>query len=597
MRLLLFLILLLSALSSDCSRAQIEEVLDRGRVGAADPNSILANKPTEALLEQISTAYQRYGLPLTWGYEGPKVITEPLNAAALLSEAKRNALVDREISALRRAAPAGRPAEVYFDDYTAPLLCYRLGWKLAAIDILKRKLTDYHWDCIEDIAQAAWRHWENSLTGSKTDRAVASRYLHLIFEDYPALRTNHKRYLIDDLDYTLAHTGKRCDGIEGEIDDICSESSEPIDVMAAWYSGTHKSNKAADALYLLGFEAVPALMTHISDRRLTRCAMVGVERYPGHIARVGEICSMLLRDLAGRSNITSGLVFTLEQELVDENKTAEWWKVASCQTEQQYLVNNVQPESDGVQYRPQMGNINLLAAKYPDRLPEVYEKLITRFPHVQSEQIAFLVADHKSKSTEMLPRLVQLADSGGTDQSLGALYALMGIKYAGTVGLLTARLDSLPAKPVTGYRRAEAGGLVHVVVSLNDDGAYAALARLLRRSIPCQKLDIIGACVDEIYLNGSQKYHVIHMLADYIHDRSVCDLRHGEVYEAPRVFSPIGMDHIKLGDAALFAIATQLGIITSDQGRWNVALWNSCRKSAKAGLAKYLEQEDSVADP
>ncbi len=563
-------------------------------LSSADPTFILASKPSMGLLNRLSDMCATYGVVVPDIPTAGSVV-EPAAANNLPADARRR-LIRQETVALRKSIPGYEdPGPYSAADEAIPVACLRAGWNLLAMELLANKLKEFRGDVLEEVALDAWETSENELLDYKRDRAAVEVFLKRILDDYPELRTEHKKAVIKLLDLSLASASHRNQGIEGEIDDLATEESRQIDVGFSGFQQVEQSGKAARSLYLRGFEAVPALIEHSGDMRLTRGAIVGMDRYPSHIATVGEIVSGLLINLAGNTTIVDhGRMYSDvdSREYIDRKLVTKWWKRAGTKSEEQYLVDNILPEKDTAESEPNNSNAALLASKYPARLPEVYIKLITSFPHIRSNELSRLLAENKVGGSDTAALLVRAATTGGVDQREGAFWALASIKFPRTAELLAKRLDNLPAKADGEYWRSEPTNLVSVVQSIDDQRAWNALSRLARRSVPGQKLAIVCQFETSCVCSDPSS-SVIHFLLPFVDDHTELNLKKGELEESGFMITSLNVDRITISDAALMGIGDQFKINSFFASDWTKTQWSEFRVNVRAALDKWQKSRAS----
>ena len=454
------------------------------------------------------------------------------------------------------------------------------------MDLLTRKLQDLRGNVLLDVAEETWNHWESAVLDPNTDRKSASTYMHRILDDYPDLQTRHKTRLLGNLDYAIATFPAHHSNIEAEIDSLVEQESKPIDATFPDFGSVQDSSPAAHSLFLSGFQAVPALLAHIHDERLTRCMMQGMDRYPMHIATVKEIVSALLQNLAGKRNIVEHN-YTTGESLANGALAAAWWKRASSESEEQYLVNNVLPEKDEDKLTPFEPNAELVAAKYPDRLPEIYARLTCEYPHSDSSRMSSLVAQMKSRSAVVEPLLVKAATTGGSSRRVGALYALLTIHHSGTADLVAYLLDNLPPKEADDPGFGQAYPMADLVMRTDEQKAWDALVRLARRSALSQRLEILGRFEHTSWDRG-QNIHEIQFLTTFLDDETVCDFTKGELIELAYL-AHMGRGRITVSDIALSYIGNRIGVPSSRADRWTNEEWDEWKRKAQVALKKFID--------
>jgi hypothetical protein len=597
---------------------------------SADPFLILGSKPGLTLLKRLSEDYVRYGLALPPA-SARLAYVEPLGPPrtrqkeptdrilALVVPAGKGGqkarwyagfspeTVDNEeivvtvapgrATLLRTRTGYAGPRFIGDSDVSMAVFCYRRGGTALGLEFLKRKLEDYRGDVREEFARSAWDYWENTLVGPDRDRKPASKYLHLLYDESQPLRTDHNRSLLADLDITINSAATHHIGIEGEIDELADTVPKANAVQASygWNTGSihdfDEISPVLQSLWLRGFDAVPILLQHVDDRRLAYGEMTGMNMYPTHVMRVGEIVSKLLFGLAGAQKIKKDWKPSGWLEMANRKSAEQWWEHAKAIGEEQYLVENVLPLKDSQYDSPNAHNAAILAHKYPEKLPDVYEELLNRYPQAQKWEIAELLAGSKAPQEEKERLLVRTATTGGSDQHIGGFWALVKMKSPQTLDLLIARLDSLPSKPEGADWLREAGALGLMVQELDSPRGWDALERLARRSVVGQRLEILGD-LNNLSVTGLRQRHRIEFLAKFVDDHTLCGFsQDAKGFDGPH--PAFDLKKITVRDEVLQSISYQVGVRRYPRDDWKLEDWDAWRPEVEAALHRYLNTAPS----
>jgi hypothetical protein len=577
-------------------------------------------RPDITLLEQLSEDYERYGLPLpptstTLAYIEPlgpprSRPKEPEDRILALVEQSgeekqkvrwyggfRSETVDEEEVVVpvepeqatlkrTRAGHAG-PRFIGDSDLCMAVFCHRRGWTALGLEFLKRKLQHEREDIREGFARSAWRYWEEVLVAPDTDRNVASRYLKLLASDHPSLQREHHKNLLSDLDFTLNASSEKREGIEGEIEALRNTA-----LANGWSTQSlhefEEKPAVLRSLWLRGFEAVPFLLQHLEDRRLARAQMIGLDRYPIHVMRVAEMVSRLLFALAGEGKIAGRGHLTGELELADRASAEQWWERAKAMGEERYLLANILPEKDSEQAWPNSHNAAILAHKYPEKLPGLYETLLTRYPQAERGDLADLLARSKAPQAEKERLLIRTTTTGVTDQHISGYWALIEMKSPKALALLIARMESLPSKPKEAYWLGEAGALALMVQKLDDPRGWAALERLAHRSVVGQRLQILGD-LHNVQATGTRKRHRIQFMSRFLDDNTLCDFSQDkEAFDGPHAH--FDLEKITVRDGVLRDLAYQVGVSRYPRSDWKPEDWDAWRPTVLTALRRYLSE-------
>jgi hypothetical protein len=141
------------------------------------------------------------------------------------------------------------------------------------------------------VAHLAWGHSGNELVKPDTDRAKIARRMKVLLAKEPRLNSDGNLALLKSLEAALVPSKAKPGTVERLIDDLTEMCS------------TGRRHDEADPRYSRlaqkGFAAVPALIEHLDDERLTRSVKQGFNNFPTWIMRVEDVVSDLLQELAG----------------------------------------------------------------------------------------------------------------------------------------------------------------------------------------------------------------------------------------------------------------------------------------------------------
>jgi hypothetical protein len=177
--------------------------------------------------------------------------------------------------------------------------CKYRGWDGLAHRLLASSLSGYRHieypDTIRrELASLAWSHWAGKLTRPESDWRRIAKHLKAIRKD-AGLPVTADRSLLESLYESLATQPAPPGSIDEMINDLMlAPQPRP---------GPPWEDVRYERLAAQGFAAVPALIEHLDDDRLTRrtyvfFVMTGPPRDP-HILRVGNVVHSLIRDIAG----------------------------------------------------------------------------------------------------------------------------------------------------------------------------------------------------------------------------------------------------------------------------------------------------------
>lgn len=212
--------------------------------------------------------------------------------------------------------------------------------------------------------------------------------------------------LVDDLKLTLAPRKSKPGSVEALIDDLTDH----------WESGEWGSEEGQTAYWKLverGLDAVPALLDHLNDTRVTRYKWTGVKGVGDgiYIVRVRDLVEDILNGLSGSKFVSEAYPLT-EDQLI-EPKDHKWWARARRTGEEQWLLDNALPEEDK-EREPRSPNeiiLRVVQVKYPHWLKEVYQTALFKWPQRRSDQITKAILASTLPRDQKRSLLVQGATS------------------------------------------------------------------------------------------------------------------------------------------------------------------------------------------
>jgi hypothetical protein len=268
----------------------------------------------------------------------------------------------------------------YGGEVDLAIQCHARGWDALARAVLERasgRGADMSPRAL--LPSIAWEYWTNELVGSDTDLATIARYFRTLIAAERELATKENRELLVSLEASLVPSGAKPGSVAAMIDDLIQVKNnltlaDPVD------------DPRCLRVLEMGFTAVPELIKHLEDDRLTRFLLVpGGKMFrppPPRHYRVRDLAEILLDRLAaGR------LLADKPGGKVGKAAAQAWWAEAKRAGEEAYLVAQVLPAGKG-EPRNYWHVLPVLAKKYPRRLAEIYWRIVDTRPQFESWPVA-----------------------------------------------------------------------------------------------------------------------------------------------------------------------------------------------------------------
>ena len=266
------------------------------------------------------------------------------------------------------------------------------------------------------LAQLAWVHIGNELAMPKSDRAVAVTKIKALMKAEPFIASDQNKEVLHSLELAIVPSKAQFGTAERLIDDL-------VDLSGPW---TNAGVREADPHYRrvsdLGFAAVPTLIEHLDDQRLTRLAYPGFGNSPPRISKIGELVHSVLYGIAGFDVIRQWRHGSADP--IGEKEDARKWFVQAQQAgEEAYYVKHLFP-SNPKDERFNDCMLNLIAVKYPKQLPAIYRKILDTHSQLTSWPVAEALAESSFPTAEKMSHLTYATKNAKKDHREAALWFL-----------------------------------------------------------------------------------------------------------------------------------------------------------------------------
>jgi hypothetical protein len=412
------------------------------------------------------------------------------------------------------------------------------------------------------LARLAWDYWQDQLGESHTDWAKIAPRLRAMMTVYPQLDDEANRQLMESLAAALVPNKAKLGTIPAMIDDLiqCGGSSLIY-------------QEAADPRYLRlldqGFAAVPHLIEHLDDARLTRQRSV-LHAPPFQL--VQHVVSDLLEELAGEP-LQSGR--TRPRALTKADARA-WWENARVIGEEKYLLAHVLKDREAL--GPNDHQLYLIAKKYPQHLPAIYRKMLDERPQMRFGW--WLVSELAKSSLEVSAKREAFRyalRNGSAERRCDALGSLRLDVPDLFRELVIEMLDALPKTPSKPYSQSEANELAAQVRQSDDPKVWDALTKFAVRADIGQRMEVIDRMGGE-----GKPAQVLKFLGLFLNDTSVRDARSNPMlFQLP--YAGQEFPRIEVRNFSALRLAALLNLSETPKPDWNAEQWASLRAKVRAG--------------
>jgi hypothetical protein len=451
------------------------------------------------------------------------------------------------------------------------LQCHARGWTELASKVLEEASADRTHPPEAQLARSAWDYWLEEFRKPATNRAKVARVLKAALKDQPDEFTIRERSILDALELSLVPgTGKP--GTVGALVDGLIEVTT-TDRFDSLPQDVDELHPAYVKLARQGFDAVPDLIAHLNDERLTRA--VGDDHYT-----VADVVRDLLQSLAGQE--VSSEWQRSHEGRVDQGDVEAWWADARKAGEEAYLTGHVfgLPANDNVSNRMVL---DVLAHKYPKRLPELYRRMLKDRPGMLGWELGSAVAGSALPRETKRELFLEATRCTGPAIRIDGIWRLWDIDRTKGTECLIAELATLPETPADDYWKCPETRLVYLVAHVNEPGVWGALEKAVRRVDVGFRMEFLR---DLLWNDPPAVVRTAHLRfrSKFLEDATVRDTSFSAKYDGP--VAGDSFPQLEVRNFVARQLAWELGVDAAPTVEWTAAQWAQLRDDVKKALRR-----------
>jgi hypothetical protein len=423
-----------------------------------------------------------------------------------------------------------------------------------------------------ELAGFAWIHWEIQHTETDTDLRLIVRHMRTILAAEQMQGEKEKnRELLRSLELSLKPSRAIPGSDEALIDELVNVRNEHLQFVL---------DRAIDSAYLRlldrGFQAVPALIEHMDDERLTRRLVWGGIQVGGAGGptrdRVGDLARTLLRALA-LDDFWEERPDTPEARREAKAKARAAFEKVKKIGEDVYFLQYVLPEKADF---PNDHMLRIFSKRYPRRLPEIYRRLLAERPGMQSWPVVEAIR------LSSLPRGKQqeLFLAGARHKDLEhrryALWELKDLDQRQFTECLLATLEALPRTPSRLSSHCPEALLPALVTETDDPRLWKALEKATKRAEAGLRMEILK----EVCRPSRRG---LAFLAAFLNDNTVREIKEkSDSFGASPTAS--NFPRLEVRNFAARELAVLLKIDANPRPDWSPEQWAELRNRVRKAL-------------
>ncbi len=460
-------------------------------------------------------------------------------------------------------------------DLLMAMHCHARGWDKLAQYLLERSRKESKDPPRMQLISWAWYFWTDQLTQPKIDRAPIAKRLKALLRESKELDSESNRALLHSLELALVPSKAKPGTVKALIDDL-------VDYDTGVGMGTPMTN--GDRYWRLanvGFDAVPELIEHLDDPRLTRSMQYRVFTMPKN-ARVGDVVQQLLYDL------TWGQISVEAAKDTWKAAISRWFEKARKVGEEAYLLDKVLGfEREGWERQTNDHIVMVILAKYPNHIPTVYRKLLDKHAKLDSQYLADAVLRCNLKEQEKLELLMYAAKHKDYKHRLPALSAIMELDKKKFVAIWLEVIEGLPKDVPGPYGWCPEASIAHLAIESDDPRVWTALERVAKRSDIGFRMELLCQ-----FHSPREKRHWnerLRLLASFLNDADLRDRKSSKKYDS--TWAAFSYSKIEVRNFVALEIANLLGIEIEWNDQRTPEEWAAIRNQVQDAVKREVDKK------
>lgn len=494
---------------------------------------------------------------------------------------------------LQRSSPArgesGRDGFPVDQLLALAVQCHERGWNDAAVQLLIRsrqpseEIFSRTFRRPEDdhaaLARSAWNYWSNQFARRQDDRQVVLEHLVQLSTGPFGLNTPACRNVLDDMRQTLAPRNGPAGEYESLIDGLSDLGTKEAGGRRGFapVQWAIRDSDECRKLREAGLDAVPALISHLDDFRMTRC--IEQSSRGDWNARIADVMAALLNEFVPDEFSYDFLVERGRGKQLDHAHVMHWWNNVRQGEALEYLKTH----AIALNARQELVLNPALARSLGRQHPEAYLELFEKFCEALEDNdglFEILAASNVPRDAQ-IRLLLAASRSPRMENRIQAVDFLFPLDASTSKALLIKELDDLPVAPPEAYWHSRTVQWARIVRHTDDPLVWEALRRTIHRVDLGHRMQLL----QEVAGIENQDPLVIQNLAEFLDSTEVRIIPAGDegLFEGP--CAGFLWDTLAVRDFAAHLLALQLDLDVDPLVSWQESDWSALRSTVKQVLA------------
>lgn len=335
------------------------------------------------------------------------------------------------------------------------------------------------------LAQSCLAAATNSITSPNPDFKTIKRQIETLVADRPTLKSKTTDWLLTALTASVNHPKAKPDSLEALIDDYLL-SGKTHGAMS-FGDKPHPSRKE---LVLRGFKAIPTLIKHLDDKRMTNHLMQGFNNFSSYPMTADLVINNYIQSFAndemGSNWLDRQKGYTSKNEAV-----LAWWTKASAMGEREYVKRYTIREGEEKKIYLSEDLLTISEARYPELIPQFYVDIL-KTKHQSYDVVAALGGHPRIPIETQKKLLLQGIASGKEEHRNSALRELIKLDPGEGEALLLKLIKNGPKTTRGEYWTDQNAGLTRFVSESTNLEIWKATETYVHRALLGMRMELLS---------------------------------------------------------------------------------------------------------
>jgi hypothetical protein len=489
------------------------------------------------------------------------------------------------------------------DAFILSFQCQSRGWDKLAKQLFELSHEGEKINGVEKLREQAWLYWKDRRKKPPVDRRTVIKHMKELIAKDAKLDTEENRRMIKGMELALEPSKAKPGSIEAMIDDLVNYKSNFN--TSDEFDGRSRNSVPGEGynrLAALGFDAVPTLIEHLDDERVTwgtldasgLCYVLTRPLTIGDLA--GDIVERLANEILTRHMPEKGFYAGNAWEArhlgytIKKSAAKEWWGKAQKVGEEKYLLDHAFTTRDEAKKDAYVSEhiLYVLSAKYPKQIPGLYKTVLDKRTEVYSSTLTESICKLSIPIKEKVDLLLLGAKHKVLDHRISALRALKKLDKTKFNALMLEEIEKLPRERPDDYEISAELGMVDLAIECDGPRIWQALQKTAKSMSVGLRMELLDRLE-----RRNPRPHIIErllLLESFMDDTTIRERATDKRFED----SDVGklFKKIQIRDFAALKIAGELGIEIEVEKDGTPEEWAKIRELVRTILKKELDEKN-----